>query len=754
MALTLVRSSTLNSAANNIISINSRSQRSAVKVINDYRLFGRFLDDKTLEIQREELPSIKQIKEFSKINVTNTFGSTGGFLSSILSGGLDIGGFIRGVFKGKGSKIGGPVKVQNPRTAPKPIVKGGKLKLGGVRALGVANAIFAGLDFATGLAQGESIGKSAAGTSGSLAGSLLGGAIGQALIPIPGVGFVVGGAVGGFLGGWTADRVYDSASGIMRSVRQKQDEELARGKTERPDVNRASSIQRQNKVLSKFNSSVSSFESLIKGILEGKITLTGISAPMDDINAQTRVQSQVTQGENVIAEGGELPSNYFTSPYGNNRNHAGVDYAGPRNSPISVIVPGKVVVAEDLPGYGNTVIIEHPDGKESLYGHLSEIRVRVGQDITPGTVIGIQGSTGRSTGDHVHFELRPKGGMGGSSIPINNNEGDRYFRFGGNVRVVSSPSMETPGIFSTPRTDLIPGATVSTPFGMQASMSASNIPATRTDNIKGYIIVPGHITGGGADGEIRAVEKVAINIVNKLKLQFPGIKIILWNNRNYEQTDAGFRKQMNDLKKLEDQGWQVIELHFDAPGGTGRGIILPSNRNQINPIESALAKLGAYPRNWRGGLLGPSKGISLFELGNMTSELNRSIQAGDQRAIDYFSRDFIAVVSAAAAAGQVPGVSAAQFRSSSLINSAATYTAPPSSARNLNINYQLPYNQTSTQIILVDRPIVTMIPSGSNGGPRVVPIPTGGGGGSVNVIVSGSTGVSNVLNKIQEYRLT
>jgi hypothetical protein len=295
---------------------------------------------------------------------------------------------------------------------------------------------------------------------------------------------------------------------------------------------------------------------------------------------------------------------------------------------------------------------------------------------------------------------------------------------------------------ATPMTDLVPGSTVSTAYGRQSSMAASNLPTTKSDNIKGYIIVPGHITGGGAEGEIRAVEKVAMNIVNKLKAQFPGIPIQLWNIRNYPQTDAGFRKQMSDLKKLEDQGWQVLELHFDAPGGTGRGLIAPYNRSTINPLESELSKLGLYPADWR-GLLGPRKGISLFELGNMTDKLREAMDRGDQRAVDYFSRDVISAFQNLTYSGRMPGYAAQRPSQAMPIASRSA---------NLNINYGLPYNSPS-QVIIIDRPTVTMVPMGSSGGTQVIPVPTGGGGDSVSVVISNPSNATDLLNKIQEYRL-
>lgn len=104
----------------------------------------------------------------------------------------------------------------------------------------------------------------------------------------------------------------------------------------------------------------------------------------------------------------------FTSPFGNRhdpkgrgvRMHAGVDMAGPRGTPIYSTADGVVVAAERESGYGNVVKIRHDFGLETVYGHLNRIRVAVGQQVSRGVQIGDMGSTGRSTGSHLHYEVR------------------------------------------------------------------------------------------------------------------------------------------------------------------------------------------------------------------------------------------------------------------------------------------------------------------------------------------------------------
>lgn len=85
--------------------------------------------------------------------------------------------------------------------------------------------------------------------------------------------------------------------------------------------------------------------------------------------------------------------------------HPGVDFAGPWGTPIHATAPGKVVFAGRDGGYGNMVEIDNGLGIRTRYGHLSKILVRVGTKVTKGETIGRMGSTGRSTGPHVHYEI-------------------------------------------------------------------------------------------------------------------------------------------------------------------------------------------------------------------------------------------------------------------------------------------------------------------------------------------------------------
>jgi len=93
--------------------------------------------------------------------------------------------------------------------------------------------------------------------------------------------------------------------------------------------------------------------------------------------------------------------------YGYSREHTGVDYAAPTGMPVRTIGDGTVSFAGVQNGYGNVIQIKHRNGKDStLYAHLSRIDVKVGDNVMQGETVGAVGSTGVSTGPHLHFEFR------------------------------------------------------------------------------------------------------------------------------------------------------------------------------------------------------------------------------------------------------------------------------------------------------------------------------------------------------------
>jgi murein DD-endopeptidase MepM/ murein hydrolase activator NlpD len=103
----------------------------------------------------------------------------------------------------------------------------------------------------------------------------------------------------------------------------------------------------------------------------------------------------------------------LTSRYGRRwgRMHKGIDIAGPVGTPINAAADGTVISAGwNSGGYGNLVEVKHSDGTTTRYGHNSRISVSVGQTVRQGQQLAAMGSTGNSTGSHLHFEIRHTGG--------------------------------------------------------------------------------------------------------------------------------------------------------------------------------------------------------------------------------------------------------------------------------------------------------------------------------------------------------
>jgi murein DD-endopeptidase MepM/ murein hydrolase activator NlpD len=96
------------------------------------------------------------------------------------------------------------------------------------------------------------------------------------------------------------------------------------------------------------------------------------------------------------------------NPFGGRRYeyHEGQDIDAAYGTPVQVAATGKVTIAGWQRGYGNVVYVDHGNGLSTRYGHLSKIEVRVGDAVTRGQTIGLVGSTGRSTGPHLHYEVR------------------------------------------------------------------------------------------------------------------------------------------------------------------------------------------------------------------------------------------------------------------------------------------------------------------------------------------------------------
>jgi len=148
-----------------------------------------------------------------------------------------------------------------------------------------------------------------------------------------------------------------------------------------------------------------------------KLQLQELSADIDTKEAQLQAMDSVLSGRkqeasnylaNIPVRDGYITSRfgYRTDPFtGHIAFHSGIDFAGPEGSPVYAVAPGVVTWAGDKTGYGNMVEINHGDGYSTRYAHASTINVKVGDMVSKDQLVAHIGSTGRSTGPHLHYEV-------------------------------------------------------------------------------------------------------------------------------------------------------------------------------------------------------------------------------------------------------------------------------------------------------------------------------------------------------------
>ncbi|HHD80921.1 MAG TPA: M23 family metallopeptidase [Campylobacterales bacterium] len=157
------------------------------------------------------------------------------------------------------------------------------------------------------------------------------------------------------------------------------------------------------------------------------IGIPDIKVAMVESHATKHYVFKHTDGKYYDENGKELVKKYMrkplnhiriTSPFTNRRwhpilhrykAHLGVDFGARRGTPILAAADGKVIFSGWMGGYGNVIKIKHSDGYVTLYAHQSRRKAKVGQRVKKGQVIGFVGSTGRSTGPHLHFGLYKNG---------------------------------------------------------------------------------------------------------------------------------------------------------------------------------------------------------------------------------------------------------------------------------------------------------------------------------------------------------
>jgi murein DD-endopeptidase MepM/ murein hydrolase activator NlpD len=175
---------------------------------------------------------------------------------------------------------------------------------------------------------------------------------------------------------------------------------------------------------------VSNRSSLASAREQKRVSLDSLTAQerseaeeIDALQAQSaavaaKIQAAQAQSASSGAAPSANPGGYMwpvsgpvTSPFGWRwgRMHEGIDIAVPSGTPVHASAAGTVIYASWMEGYGNFVIVDHGGGIATAYGHNTSVAVAVGQSVAQGQVIAYSGSTGHSTGPHVHFEVRVNG---------------------------------------------------------------------------------------------------------------------------------------------------------------------------------------------------------------------------------------------------------------------------------------------------------------------------------------------------------
>lgn len=144
---------------------------------------------------------------------------------------------------------------------------------------------------------------------------------------------------------------------------------------------------------------------------------TDVDTKYKKIATDLEMWSGLAKLTQVLPLGAPVKNTHVTSGFGirndpftnTPKKHKGIDFAGKIGTELSAVAPGRVISVGERSGYGLTVEIDHGLGFSTLYAHLSKTLVSRGDWVRPGTIVGLGGSSGRSTGAHLHYEIKYKG---------------------------------------------------------------------------------------------------------------------------------------------------------------------------------------------------------------------------------------------------------------------------------------------------------------------------------------------------------
>jgi murein DD-endopeptidase MepM/ murein hydrolase activator NlpD len=217
-----------------------------------------------------------------------------------------------------------------------------------------------------------------------------------------------------------ADRVFSKVTLSLKGVEQRQRDRVAQLTSNASDT--ADAISH---ILTRFRIAMPAEAAGIKAGDENAVGGPYVEPESDDDfdTSLTQLDSALTRLEAIRSTAVSLPfqspavGKEITSPFGNRRDpflgrlalHSGIDFQFSPGEKVRPTAPGKVIAAGWTGGYGNMVEVDHGNGISTRYGHMSEILVKIGDTVGRQNVIGLAGSTGRSTGTHLHYEVRQDG---------------------------------------------------------------------------------------------------------------------------------------------------------------------------------------------------------------------------------------------------------------------------------------------------------------------------------------------------------
>ncbi|MHA1541008.1 MAG: peptidoglycan DD-metalloendopeptidase family protein [Alphaproteobacteria bacterium] len=150
---------------------------------------------------------------------------------------------------------------------------------------------------------------------------------------------------------------------------------------------------------------------------ERKLPTEKLTEQYDSVKNKINLWEGLSKVKEMLPLGNPVKNLHITSSFGGRKDpftgkrsmHSGIDFAGKTGTPLYSVASGHVVRAGKRGAYGYTVEVDHGLGFSTLYAHLSKITVQVGDEIKPRDIVGLAGSTGRSTGPHLHYEVRYNG---------------------------------------------------------------------------------------------------------------------------------------------------------------------------------------------------------------------------------------------------------------------------------------------------------------------------------------------------------